>query len=92
MTVTVWFVVKLPAVALNVAVAAPEPTVTDAGTVNAVLVSVTVTAAPPLGAALFSVTVQVLDAFGPILLGLHASDDTRSGDNRLIDAVFELLL
>ena len=84
--------VKLPAVALNVADASPDATVTDAGTVNAVLVSVSVTAAPPLGAVLLSVTVQVVDAFGAILLGLHASDDTRSGDNRLIDAVFELLL
>ena len=84
--------VKLPAVALNVADASPELTATDAGTVNGVLVSVSVTAAPPLGATLLSVTVQVLEAFGPILLGLHVSDDTRSGDNRLIDAVFELLL
>ena len=44
-------VVKVPAVALNVAEVAPAATVTDDGTVNVVLLLVSVTALPPAGAA-----------------------------------------
>jgi len=43
--------VKVPAVALNVAEAAPAATVTDAGTVSAVLLLARATALPPVGAA-----------------------------------------
>ena len=79
-------------VALNVPVVTPAATVTDAGTVSAVLVSLKVTAAPPAGAACVNVTVQVLDAFCPRLVGLHASDDTVTGATRLIVAFAELPL
>jgi len=72
-------VVKVPAVALNVAEVAPAATVTDAGTVNVVLLLVSVTALPPAGAAWFRVTVQVLEALGPRLAGLHATLDTCNG-------------
>jgi hypothetical protein len=83
---------RVVVVALNVPVVAPADTVTDAGTVNAVLVSLNVTAAPPVAAACVRVTVQVLDAFCPRLVGLHAKDDTVSGATRLMVAVFELPL
>jgi hypothetical protein len=50
----------LSPVALNVAVVAPEATVTDAGTVTRGLSLPSVTLAPPVRAAWLSVTVQVL--------------------------------
>jgi hypothetical protein len=79
-------------VALNVAVDAAAATVTDAGTVSVVLVFVSVTNAPPTGATLVNVTVQLLEAFGPRLAGLHASDDTSTGATRLTVVFAELLL
>jgi hypothetical protein len=79
-------------VALNVAVVAAAATMTDAGTVRVVLVLVSVTDAPPVGAVLVRVTVQVLEAFRPRLVGLHESDDTRTGATRLRVAFAELLL
>ncbi len=65
----------------NVAVVAVAGTETDAGAVRAVLVLVRVTDAPPVGAGFERVTVQVLEAFGPRLLGLHASAETDTGGN-----------
>src|SRR5215467_5884734 len=51
---------------MNVAVVAPAATVTEAGTVAAlVLLLVNPTTAPPAGAAALSVTVPVLFLFGP---------------------------
>ena len=79
-------------VELKVAEVEPAATVTEAGIVSAVLVSVKVAEAPPVGAALLKVTVQVLEAFGPRLVGLHESDDTRTGATRLMVAFAELLL
>jgi hypothetical protein len=79
-------------VALNVAVVAAAATVTDAGTVKAALLSEIAIAAPPVGAALLRVTVQVLEAFGPRLVGLHASEETTTGATRLIVALAEVPL
>jgi hypothetical protein len=79
-------------VALKVAVVAVAATVTDVGTVSVALVFVSVTTAPPVGAACVKVTVHMLEAFGPRLVGLHASIDTCTGANRLIVAFAELLL
>jgi len=79
-------------VALKVAVVAAAATVTEAGTVSVTLVFVSVTLAPPVGAAFVSVTVQVLDAFGPKLVGLQATDDTNAGATRLTVVLAELLL
>jgi hypothetical protein len=79
-------------VALKVAVLAAVATVTDTGTVSVVLVFVNVTNAPPAGATLLSVTVHVLEAFGPMLVGLHPSEDTRAGAVRPALALAELLL
>ena len=81
-----------PVVAANVAVVAPANTVTEAGTVNSVLLSVTVTTALPAGAALLSLTVHVLDELAPRLVGLHANDDTVTAATRLMLAVCEVLL
>jgi hypothetical protein len=44
---------------VNVALVAPDATVTDAGTVTAVLLLARLTTNPPLGAAVFNVTVQL---------------------------------
>ncbi len=79
-------------VALKVAVVAAAATVTDVGTVRVAFVFVSAIAAPPAGAACVRVTVQVLEAFCPKLVGLHTSDDTSTGANRLIVAFAELLL
>jgi hypothetical protein len=79
-------------VALNVPVVAAAATVIDAGTVSVGLVLVRVTFAPPGGAALVSVTVHVLDALGPRLAGLQASDDTSTGATRLTVVFAEVLL
>ena len=79
-------------VALKVAVVAAAATVTEAGTVSVALVFVRVTSAPPAGAALVSVTVQELEAFRPRLVGLHASDDTRTGATKVTVVLAELLL
>jgi len=38
-----------------------------------------VTVAPPVGAALVNVTVQVVEALGPRVVGLQASEETRTG-------------
>lgn len=54
-------------VALKLAVVAPAATVTEVGTVSAVVVLVRATESPPTGAARLSVKVQVFDAFGPML-------------------------
>jgi len=59
----VWVEVTVAAMAVNVAVVAPEATVTDAGTVRAeVLLLERVTTEPPEGAAFERVTVQVVVA------------------------------
>ena len=78
------------AVAVNVAVVAPDDTVTDAGTVSSTLLLASVTVDPPAGAVCVSVTVQVLVALWPRLAGLHATPDTSTGACRLIEAVCEL--
>ena len=67
-------------------------TVIDAGTVSVALVLVRVTAAPPVGAGWVSVTMQVLEAFGPRVVGLQASEETRTDAVRLTIALAELLL
>ena len=79
-------------VTLKVPVVAAAATVTDAGVVSVVLLSDSVTLAPPAGAAFDSVTVHVLDAFGPRLVGVHTTDETRTGATRLTVAFAELPL
>ena len=76
--------------AVNVAVVAPDDTVTDAGTVSSVLLLATVTVDPPAGAVCVRVTVQLEVALWPKLVGLQATPDTRTGACRLIVAVCEL--
>ena len=79
-------------VAAKLADMAAAATVTDAGAVSVALVLVRVTAAPPVGAAWVRVTVQVLEAFGPRLVGLQASEETSTDAVRLMVAAAELLL
>ncbi len=77
---------------LNVPAATPAATVIDAGTVNTAFVFVSVTSAPPAGATFVNVTVHVLDPFGPKLLGLHPTDDTKTGATKFTVVFLELLL
>jgi hypothetical protein len=83
---------RVVVVALKVADVAAAATVTEPGTVRLELVFVRVTLAPPVGAGWVRVTVQVLAAFGPRLVGLQASEETRTGAIRFTVALAELLL
>ena len=83
--------IEAAAVALKVAVVAPAPTVTEAGTVSEALLLASVTLDPPVGAVCVSVTVQVLTALCPRLVGLQATLETSTGAKRLIVAVCELV-
>jgi hypothetical protein len=79
-------------VALKVADVAAAATVIDVGTVRVELVFVSVTMAPPVGAGWVKVKVHVLEAFGPRLVGLQASEETSTEATRLTVALAELLL
>jgi len=79
-------------VALKGADVAAAGTVTEAGTVRVALVLDRVTVAPPAGAALVRVTVQVVEALGPTLLGLQASEETSTEAARLTLVLAELAL
>jgi hypothetical protein len=88
--VTVCAVLTEETVAVKLALLAPAATVTEAGTVTAVLLLARLTVNPPLGAAAFSVTVQLsvpapvmdplaqvsaLSAGTPVPLRLTTADD-----------------
>lgn len=75
------------AVEENVAVVAPDVTVTEAGTVSRALFEPRVTVEPPPGAVWVRLTVQVLVALCPRLVGLQATLETSTGASRLIVAV-----
>ncbi len=79
------------AVALKVAVVAPDDTVTDADTVSKPLFETSETVDPPVGAVWVRVTVQVLTALWPRLVGLQDKVETSTGANRLMDAFCELV-
>jgi hypothetical protein len=81
--VTDVFAVTTPALAANVAVAAPAPTVTEAGVLRAALLSEIVTCEPPAGAPWVRVTVQVLVQLLPRVVGLQANEETITGASRL---------
>jgi hypothetical protein len=63
--------VTVEAVAAKLAEVEPAATVTEAGTVSRLLLSVSVTTAPPVGAARFKVTVQVLAVLEVRVVGLQ---------------------
>jgi hypothetical protein len=65
-SVTVLAVLTVDTLAVKLALIAPDATVTEAGTVTAVLLLARLTAKPPLGAVAFSVTVQ-LSAPAPVI-------------------------
>jgi hypothetical protein len=90
-TVAVRLLLNVVVLALKLPVVAPAATATEVGTVSAAWLLLKDTAAPPAGAGLVSVTVHELVAFGPRLVGLHASEDTSTGATRLMLAVLEVL-
>lgn len=81
----------VPAFTVNVAVGVPAETVTEAGVVRTALLSERLSTTVAL-VALFKVTVQVLDAPDPNVMGAHAKEESTTGEERLIAAVFEIPL
>lgn len=79
-------------VAPNVAVVAPDTTVTDAGTVNIGLLLVNVTTSPPAGAAAESVTVQPDVPRLDKVVGVQVSELTTASGTRDNASVCELPL
>jgi hypothetical protein len=75
-TIAVWAVEMVPAVALNVPVVAPAAIDSEAGTVRIALSSDRATTLPPAGAALLNVTVQVLARPETRPVGVQSSDET----------------
>jgi len=73
-TVAVWLVVIVPAVAVKVADVPLAGTVTHAGTVSAKPLPESATILPPAGAAWLSVTVQVVDAPEANVPGLQINE------------------
>jgi hypothetical protein len=87
-----WFTVKAPARRVNAAELLPAATAASDGAVSKLLTVDTTTFTPPAGAVFVRVTVQALDAFGPRLVGLQASEETRTEDERLMVVLTELAL
>jgi hypothetical protein len=79
-------------VTLNVAAVAEAARVTEVGTVSAELVLDRRMLAPPTGAGCDRLTVQVVDAFGPMLVGLQVSEETSTDVTRLTMVFAELPL
>jgi hypothetical protein len=78
---------------VNVAAVAAEETVTELGTDRLVSVFDSATFAPPEGAPWARVTVQVVEEFGPMVAGLHDTEDTVTALARRLTLVLtELLL
>ena len=70
---------------------APAGTVTDAGTVRALVELDKATVVPPEGAALESPTVQVVLAFCARVIALHCREEIRTGATNTIDVLAEEL-
>jgi hypothetical protein len=79
-------------VALKAAEVAAATTITDAGTVSAVVEFERETVAPPLGAGCVRVTLHLPEEFDPKVFGLHVSADTRAVATRLMLVVAEVPL
>jgi hypothetical protein len=79
LTVAVWSVVALPAVAAKIALLAPAATVTFGGTVRAALSLDRVTTEPVPLAALVRVTVQLEACAGDKLVGVQATAESWAG-------------
>ena len=74
----------------KLAVEEPAATVTEAGVVTRVLLSVKVTTMPPVGAIAVSATVHVADEAEPRVVGVQVRALSVTVSVRLIDAVLEL--
>jgi hypothetical protein len=80
------------AVALKMAVVVPADTVTEAGTESEALLLARVIAEPPAGAVCVRVSVHVLTALWPRLVGLQVRAEIWSPVDRVMVAVWELVL
>jgi hypothetical protein len=81
----------VPAAALKVADVAPAATMSEAGTLSRALLLDSWIEVPPEGAAGVKATVQVLEAPGPRLAGVQASEESVRGITRLTGVVCEML-
>jgi len=89
-TVALWVVGRVPAMAVKVAVVAPTLTLTEAGMLSSALLFDSATVVPPVGAAWFSVTVQVVAAPEFKLVGLQARPVSSVGATRVKLAVWDV--
>src|SRR5262249_19919020 len=78
-SVTVWLLPTVPALAVKLAVLAPAVTVTDAGTVSAPLFEESPTVDPPVTAGRDSVTLQLVVPPETTELGAHDKPETAGG-------------
>ena len=85
--IAVWPLMTDAAVTVNVAVVAPDPTATEAGTPSGAALLDSATVAPPF---LDTVTVQVELAPGPKVEGLHVSPLTKTSATSEIVTVWAL--
>jgi hypothetical protein len=81
--------VRVPAVAVTVAVVCPDKTVTLDGTVSAALLLIKDTSVPVLADS-FRLTVQVVEAFEASEDGAHVNVDIATGGFSVSDAVVPL--
>jgi len=88
-TIAVWLVEIVPAVAVKFAAVAPDATLTDGGTLNAVTLLERATVIPPEPAACDSVTEHADVPPEPRLVGLHDTRLTVVDATSEIDAVLE---
>jgi hypothetical protein len=87
-SVALWPLAMLPAIALKVIVAEPAGTViVDAGTGSSALLLDSETAVPPGGAVLFRVTVHAELAPEVKVVGLHANEDGTAGASKVMVTV-----
>jgi hypothetical protein len=91
-TVAVWLVDTVPAVAVKLAEVAPAGTVTEAGTVRAVLLEDSATVEPPAGAGCDNVTAQVEVPPEVTVVGVHCAASEVPPGATAIEAVAELPL
>jgi len=84
--------VMFPLLTAKVAAPAAPATVTDAGTLSKEVVPARAITAPAAGAGWERRTVQVLDAFGPMLVGLQLREETSTNGVRLTVVFAELPL
>ena len=89
-TIAVWLVGTVPALALKLAAEDPAGTITDAGMLMAVLLLESATEEPPAGAAFDTVTVQAEVPPEATLVGVHCRLETVTDGANTVSAAVAL--